>query len=45
MYAKFHGDGFIQRDALACPTNEREIIIDDLSTAKSRPTHRLCQFI
>ena len=32
-------------DALACRVNEREIIIDDLGTAKSRPAHRFRQFI
>ena len=44
-YAKSYGYGFIQRDALACPAKECEIIVNDLSTAKSRPAYRLRQFI
>ena len=32
-------------DTLTCPANEREIIIDDFCTAKSRSTHRLRQLI
>ena len=43
--AKSDRDGFIQGDTLACSANKREIIVDDLGTVKSRPAHRLRQFI
>jgi len=43
--AKTYGNWFIQGDMLACSANKREIIVDDLGTAKSRPAHRLRQFI
>jgi len=39
--AKAYGNRFVQGEQ----ANKREIIIDDLSTAKSSPAHRLCQFI
>ena len=43
--AKTYGNWFIQRDTLACTANERQIVVDDLGTTKSRPTQRLSQFI
>ena len=43
--AKTYGNWFIQSDTLACSAKKREIIVDDLSTAKNRPAHRLRQFI
>jgi len=43
--AKTYGNWFIHSDTLTCRANEREIIIDDFSKAKSRSTHRLRQLI